>query len=158
MLVVRRGIRAVTHLVVGVDGSPASDRAIRFLARGTVPTGGSITLVTVLPGQPLPSHSLLPGLSADVRADLMAQEAKSRAAADRRQKRAADVLRKAGWRVRRQVRVGAALYELLRSVDEGRADALVVGATSQSSTRKGRLGSTTEGAVNTCAVPVLVVP
>ncbi len=158
VLVVRRGIRAVTHLVVGVDGSSAADRAIRFLARAIVPKGGSITLVTVLQGQPLPRHSLLPGLSAEVRADVMAQEAKSRAAVGRRQKRAAEVLRKAGWRVRGQVRVGAPLHELLRSVDEARADALVVGATSQRSTRKGLLGSITEGAVNSSAVPVLVVP
>jgi len=158
VLVVRRGIRRVTHLVVGVDESAASDRAIGFLARATVPKGGSITLVTVLQGQPSPSHPLFPGLTAELRANILAQEAKSRATADRRQKRAADVLRKAGWRVRGQVRTGAALYELLRSVDEARAEALVLGATSQSAPRKGRLGSTTEGAVNRSAVPVLVVP
>ena len=158
VLVVRRGTRRVTHLVVGVDGSAASDRAIRLLARGTVPKGGAITLVTVLHGQPLPSHPLLPGLTAELRAHLSAQEASDRAAAERRQKRSADQLRKAGWRVRGQVRAGAPLYELLRSVDETRADALVVGATSQRSTRKRLLGSTTEGAVNRSAVPVLVVP
>ncbi len=158
VLVVRRRGSVVTHLVVGADGSAASDRAIRFLARAGVPRGGSITLVTVLPSQPLPTHPLLPGLSADVRADVAAHEAKCRAAADRRHARAADVLRMAGWRVRAQVRTGAALFELLRSVDEVGADALVVGATSRRSIRRALLGSTTEGAVNRSAVPVLVVP
>jgi len=158
VLVVRRGIPRVTHLVVGVDGSAASDRAIRFLARGTVPKRGSITLVTVLHNQPIPSHPLLRGLTAELRADVLAQGAKNLAAADRRQQRRADQLRKAGWRVRGQVRAGAPLYELLRSVDETRADALVVGATSQNAPRKGLLGSTTEGAVNRSAVPVFVVP
>ncbi len=158
VLVARRGIRRVTHLVVGVDGSKASDRAIRFLARAIAPKGGSITLVTVLQSQPLPSHPLLPGLTAELRADVLAQGAKNRATADRRQKRSADQLRKAGWRVRSQVRTGAALYELLRSVDEAGADALVIGATSRSSPRKGLVGSTSEGAVNKSAVPVLVVP
>jgi len=67
-------------------------------------------------------------------------------------------LRKAGWRVRGQVRAGAPLYELLRTVDETRADALVVGATSQNAPRQGLLRSTSEGAVNRSAVPVLVVP
>ncbi len=158
VLIVRRGFRRVTHLVVGVDGSAASNRAIRFLARAMVPKSGSITLVTVLRSEPSPSHPLFPGLTAELRADILAQRAKNHAAADRRQKRCADQLRKAGWRVRGQVRTGATLYELLRSVDEARADALVVGATSQDPTRKRLLGSTTDGAVNTSAVPVLVVP
>jgi nucleotide-binding universal stress UspA family protein len=158
VLIVRRRIRVVTHLVVGVDGSAASDRAIRFLASAVVPKGGSITLVTVLQGQPSPSHPLFPGLTAELRADILAKGAKNQAAADRRQKRCAEPLQNAGWRVRGQVRTGAPLYELLRSVDETRADALVVGATCQPSTRKGFFGSTAEGAVNSSAVPVLVVP
>jgi len=158
VLVVRRRIRCVTHLVVGVDGSAASSRAVRLLARSMVPKNGAITLVTVLQSQPLPSHPLFPGLSAGLRADILARDAKDRATADRRLKQRADQLRKAGWRVRTQVRTGAPLYELLRCVDEARADALVVGATSGNAPREGLLGSTTEGAVNRSAVPVLVVP
>ncbi|MDP2389054.1 MAG: universal stress protein [Acidobacteriota bacterium] len=158
VLVVRRGSRAVTGIVVGVDGSAASDRAIRLLARCDVPQRGLITLVTVLPSQSLPGHRLLPGLTAELRAQVRAQVAKSRAAAERRQERLAGRLRQVGWRVRGQVRAGAPLFELLRSVDETGADVLVVGATSQRSIIKGFLGSTTEGAVNDSAVPVLVVP
>jgi len=158
VLVVRRAARRVTHLVVGVDGSAASNRAIRFLAHAVVPKGGSISLVTVRQGQLSPSHALFPGLTAELRADILAQGAKNRAAADRRQKRCAEQLQKAGWRVRAQVRIGAPLYELLRSVDETRADALVVGATSSNAPRNGLLGSTTDGAVSRSAVPVLVVP
>jgi len=158
VLVVRRAARRVTHVVVGVDGSAASNRAIRFLVHAVVPKGGSITLVTVLQGQPSPSHPLFPGLTAELRADILAQGAKSRTAADRRQKRYAEQLHKAGWRVRGQVRTGAPLYELLRSVDETGADGLVVGATSSNAPRKGLLGSTTDGAVNRSTVPVLVVP
>jgi len=158
VLVVRRAGRRVTHLVVGVDGSAASNRAIRFLANTVVPKRGAITLVTVLQGQPSPSHPLFPGLSAELRAVILAQEAKHRAAADRRQKRCAEQLRKAGWRVRGQVRIGAPLYELLRSADESRADALVVGATSRLSMVKGLIGSVADGAVNRSAVPVLVMP
>lgn len=158
VLVVRRGTRRVTRLVVGDDGSAASARAIDFLARATVPKGGSITLVTVLQSQPLPSHPLFPGLTMELRADVMAQEATHRAAVERRQRQSVDRLRKSGWRARGQVRAGAPLYELLRAVDEAHAEALVVGATSEDSTRRRRLGSTTEGAVNRSAVPVLVVP
>jgi len=158
VLVVRRAGRRVTHLVVGVDGSAASNRAVRFLAQAVVPKSGSITLVTVLRSEPSPRHPVLPGLTAELRADILAQGTKNRTAADRRQKRCAEQLQKAGWRVRGQVRTGAPLYELLRSVDETRADALVVGATSQPSTLKGFIGSVTEGAINRSAVPVLVMP
>lgn len=157
VLVVRRAGRRVNRLVVGVDGSAASNRAIRFLASAVVPKGGSITLVTVLQGQPSPSHPLFPALTAELRADILAKGARNQAAAGRRQKRCAEQLRKAGWRVRGQVRSGAPLYELLRSVDETHSDVLVVGTTSRRSTLTGFLGSTTEGAVNRSKVPVLVV-
>lgn len=158
VLVVRRAGDRVANLVVGVDGSAASNRAIRFLARAVVPQGGSITLVTVLQGQPWPSHPLFRGLTAELRADIRAQGARNQAAADRRQKRCAAHLRRAGWRVRGQVRTGAPLHELLRSVNETHADGLVVGATCRPSPRRGFVGSTAEGAVNSSAVPVLVVP
>lgn len=158
VLVVRRERPRVRHLVVGVDGSAASDRAVRFLRHGRVPRGGAITLVTVLPVQLSPSHPWLPGLTAELRAEALAQGAKNHAAAERRHERFAHQLQKAGWRVRGQIRTGAPLYELLRSVDETRADALVVGSTSLAAPREGIIGSTTEGAVNRSAVPVLVVP
>ncbi|WP_291988454.1 universal stress protein [Luteitalea sp.] len=158
VLVVRRGGACVTRLVVAVDGSAASARAIRFLARASVPNAGSITLVTVLHSQPSPNHPLFPALFAEIRADILAQGAKEHAAAARRHERWADQLRKAGWRVRGQIRTGAPLYELLRSIDDSRADALVIGATSRSSPQDGSVGSTTEGAVDRSKVPVLVVP
>lgn len=158
VLVVRGGVRAVTEIIVGVDGSAASDRAIGLLAHCEVPKGGSITLVTVLPSQLAPGHPLLPGLTAELRAEVMAQGVKRRSEAERRQKPLVARLHEAGWRVRGQVRTGAPLYELLRCVAEAEADVLVLGARSQRSTLKGFVGSTTEGAVNRSAVPVLVVP
>ncbi len=158
VLVVNRAGPRMTHLAVGVDGSSASTRAVRLLARAVVPKGGTITLVTVLPSQLFPSHPLLPGLTAEVRAEALARGAKARARADRIQKRSAASLREAGWRVREQVRTGAPLYELLRSAYETRAEGLVIGATSSSGPRAGHVGSTAEGAVNRSAVPVLVVP
>jgi nucleotide-binding universal stress UspA family protein len=158
VLVVRRGGARVTRLVVAVDGSAASVRAIRFLARAAVPKTGAITLVSVLHSQPSPSHPLFPALFAETREDILAQAAKDQAAAARRHERWAGQLRKAGWRVRGQVRTGAPLYEILRSIDDARADALVIGATSRNSPQEGCVGSTTEGAVNRSKVPVLVVP
>lgn len=158
VLVVRRGCRGAAALVVGADGSAASDRAIRWLANCDVPKGGSITLVTVLPRQPSASHPLLPGLTAELRAEITEREAESRAAAQRRQKRSADRLRKAGWHVRGEMRIGAPLHELLSAVKSTRANALVVGATSRRTARNGLFGSTAEGAVNGSPVPVLVVP
>lgn len=158
VLVVHRAGPRMTHLAVGVDGSSASRRAVRLLARAVVPKGGTITLVTVLPSQLFPSHPLLPGLTAELRAEALARGARERARAERIQKRSAASLREAGWRVREQVRTGAPLYELLRSVYETRAEGLVIGATSSSGSREGHVGSTAEGAVNRSAVPVLVVP
>lgn len=158
VLVVRRPVHPVTRLVVGVDGSPAAHRAVQFLARIAPPKGGMITVATVLQGQLPPHHPFLPGLTAELRADLQAQVEKQRAVAERRQRRCAEQLKKAGWRVRAQLRTGAPLYELLRCVTETRAQALVLGATSSISPSTRLVGSTTEGAVNAATVPVLVVP
>ncbi len=158
VLVARRAVPAVTSLVMGVDGSAAAERAVRFIAHCEVPRDGTVTLVTVLASQASPSHPLLPGLTADLRADLLEQEAKLKATAGRRQKRLARVLESAGWRVRAEVRSGAPLYELLQAVEGSGADALVVGATTRRSTLKGSVGSVAEGAVDRSAAPVLVVP
>jgi nucleotide-binding universal stress UspA family protein len=70
--------------------------------------------------------------------------------------RAADELKRAGWRPRTMLVHGEPLSDLLRAVTTARAQLLVVGARGTSGVRYLLLGSVAEGAVNRCPVAVLV--
>ena len=158
VLVVRRGQREVRRIVVGVDGSANAQRAVGLLSRLPAPRGGQVTLVSAVDRMAVPSHPLAPRaaaatLAAEVKrinADSMAQAEKAIASAEA-------TLARAGWKVRTRVTVGAPLRELLAMVDSADADLLVVGARGVGGMRRLLLGSVAEGALNRCAVPVLVV-
>ena len=60
VLVVRRAVRNVTNVVIGVDGSEQSARAVEFATLLQPPEGGRIMLVTAVPLMVDPSNPLLP--------------------------------------------------------------------------------------------------
>jgi nucleotide-binding universal stress UspA family protein len=72
--------------------------------------------------------------------------------------RAADELRRNGWRTRIELRTGEPLRELIAAVSTAQAQLLVVGARGTSGVRHLLLGSVAEGVLNRCPVPVLVAP
>lgn len=79
------------------------------------------------------------------------------AAATKELSRAAKVLLAAGWQVDEVITAGAPLQDLLATVQQLRADLLVVGARGTTGLRHLLVGSVAEGALNRSPVPVLVV-
>jgi nucleotide-binding universal stress UspA family protein len=151
----RGGFRS---LVIGVDGSPHSRRAVSFVARLAPPRGGRATVVRVVePARP-PSMALLPrSVRAWLGSQLSAVEAAHTRAARSDVERAAAELRRAGWRARGEVRSGVPLAELLGAAKAGRADLLVVGATGAGGVSRLLLGSVADAVLKRAPISVLIV-
>jgi len=158
VLVVRRPMRELRHVVVGVDGSGNAERALMFVA-GLEPTRGArATVFTAVDIMHTPTHGLAPvGARATVTAEVTKINEGRRTAARKQLSRAAKTLSHAGWSVDQVVTDGAPLRDLLATVSTVGADLLIVGATGVTGLRHLLLGSVAEGALNQSPVPVLVV-
>jgi nucleotide-binding universal stress UspA family protein len=158
VLVVRRAVRSVTNIVIGVDGSEQSARAVELVRRLPAPRGGRILLVTAAPLMSDPSHPLLPAAVRRTAASGVATINRTRKADARANLvRLANGLRAAGWRVDVAIPDAAPLRALLAAVTRARADLLVVGATGTSQLARLLLGSVAHGALDRSPVPVLIV-
>lgn len=158
VLVVRRRQRDVRRIVIGFDGSANAQRAVDLVGRLRPPRGGQVAVFTAVDQMGVPAQALAPrGVRATVAAEVRRLNAERVARAKKDVARAAATLTRAGWRVRTVVTAGAPLRDLLATVDSAGADLLAVGARGVSGVRHLLLGSVAEGALNRCAVPVLVV-
>jgi len=146
------------RVVLGMDGSAHSRRAVAFLTRMRPPRGGRVTVVRVVEPVRVPSMPLVPSA---MRAQIAGQAAaanRSLVAGARRQvEAAAATLAGAGWRARAVVRSGVPLAELLAAVRAGRADVLVLGARGAGAVTHFLLGSVAEAALKHAPVEVLIV-
>jgi nucleotide-binding universal stress UspA family protein len=158
VLVVRRPLRELRRVVIGLDGSPTAERALKFLAALTPPRGAHLTLLRVVDTMHVPSQGLVPaGTRATVAAEVSRINDERRAAARKGLSRAAKIVASAGWKTDEVVAEGAPLRELLTVVARARADVLIVGARGVTGLRHLLLGSVAEGALNASPVPVLIV-
>lgn len=159
VLVVRRRTDELRAFVLGVDGSTMARRAARFLARLRPPRGQRVTVVRVEEPAAMPATAgRLPArVQGVLRREVAALNAERLARARREVDAAAALLSRAGWSVRKAVRSGEPLPELLATVAATRAHALVVGARGISGISRLLLGSVADGALNRSPVPVLVV-
>jgi nucleotide-binding universal stress UspA family protein len=158
VLVVRRAVRDVGTVVVGVDGSGQSMRAVEFAARLRPPKGGRMLLVTAAPLMADPSNPLLPSDIRRTAASGVARINRQRVAEARANlRRLAQGPRAAGWRVDIAVTNDAPLRSLLTAVSQTGAHLLIVGATGASQLRRLLLGSVAQGALDRSPVPVLIV-
>ena len=157
VLVVRRAVREVRRIVIGVDGSPNARRAVDLVAR--LPHDRSaVVVVRVIEPRTVPTVGRLPpSVRAVVVRELAALNKKLMRDAHREVNSAAARLKRAGWTVRVEVRTGAPLAGLLDVVDRTDADLFVVGARATSGLARALLGSVATGALNRSRVPVLVV-
>jgi nucleotide-binding universal stress UspA family protein len=146
------------RIVVGVDGSPHSRRAVAFVARLVPPRGGRVTCVRVVEPVRLPSMPFVPApMRAQIAGQAATMDRRRRARAQRQVDAATATLAKAGWRARAVVRSGLPLPELLAAVRAERADLLVVGARGAGAVTHFLLGSVAESALKRSPVEVLVV-
>jgi nucleotide-binding universal stress UspA family protein len=145
-------------LLIGVDGSSGSRRAVSFVGRLTPPRGGRALVVRVVDPVYLPSIALLP---ASTRATLTAQAAAMQAARVRTARRDVDTavarLEKSGWRARGEVRVGVPLVELLAMARKARSDLLVLGARGIGRVEKFLLGSVADACTKRSPISVVIV-
>jgi len=157
VLVVRRPVREVRRIVMGVDGSPGAQKAVDFVAH--LPHDGiQVTIVRIVEPRVAPGARLLP---APVQSIILRELAEANRALVREASREVNVaakrLRRAGWTVRTTVSTGAPLAGLLEVVDRTGADILIIGARAKSGLERALLGSVAAGALNHSRVPVLVV-
>jgi nucleotide-binding universal stress UspA family protein len=158
VLIVRRPLRELRHVVVGVDGSENAERAVKFLAALEPPRGARATVFRAVDIMHAPAQGLAPlATRATVAAEVKRINEGRRAAARKDLSRATKILSSAGWRVEQVVTDGAPLRDLLTTVSNVGADLLVVGVRGVTGLRHLLLGSVAEGAIDRSPVPVLVV-
>ena len=158
VLVVRRAVRNLTNVVIGVDGSEQSARAVEFAARLQPTTGARILLVTNVPIKTDPSNPLLPAAIRKAAASGVASINPSRVAEARANlQQLAKRPQASGWRVDISITNSTPVASLLAAVTQAGADLLIVGATGASQIRRLLLGSVAQGALDESVVPVMIV-
>jgi len=157
VLVVRRVLRDLRHLVVGFDSSAHAQRGVEFISTLNPPRGGRVSLFTAVDTMHVPSQGMVPANTRAAISAAVAQINKERLARTHQAlDRATDTLTRVGWKVDRVVSTGAPLRELLATVAQKRADLVVVGAKGATGVRHLLLGSVAEGVLNRSRVPVLI--
>jgi nucleotide-binding universal stress UspA family protein len=157
VLIVHGRDRAVTRIVIGVDGSANAHRAGALVAGLPAPPGNQAIALCVVEPMRAPSTPLVP---------TAARSAISRAAAAAHANivreaqhdvdNVARIVERSGWKAQAVVRIGHPLPTLLREVQRTRAQLLVIGARGVGGVERLLLGSVAEGVLNRCPVPVLL--
>ena len=143
VLVVKQEPRPVRQIVLGIDGSPASSKAVRFLLRHFNPTpdGPDHDPVTVTVSHVMP-YLKYPELRVAGKAVVQ---------------RYVDKVAKAGFQVGEAMRLGKPAEELLTVAKEHKADLIVTGARGLGAINRWLLGSVSTRVVQHATCSVLVV-
>ena len=158
VLVVKGRLSGPRRLLVGLDGSPHSRRAVAFLASLDPPAGTQVTLLRVVESARVPSVGLLPAsVRRAVASEVRALETQRLRTARRDVQAAGRTLARAGWRVRSIVQTGLPVAKLLDAARSLGADLIVVGARGVGGMRRLLLGSVAEGISNRYPRSVLLV-
>jgi nucleotide-binding universal stress UspA family protein len=136
---------AVNRIVVGVDGSPGAQRAVRWAAALARVSGAEIVAV----------HAL--GLLAHLGGDVVPSQS-HRAEITAKVAQWCEPLSDAGVAYRAVVADGNPVTALLAEADEVRADLIVVGRRGEGALSGLELGSTSRQLVEHAALTVVVVP
>lgn len=143
VLIVKEGPRPLKRIVLAIDGSTASDKAVRFLVRHMTPQQNgpeeqpvNVTVVHAMPYLKYPEV---------------------RAAGKAIVQRYADKLAKAGYQVQEAPKLGKPAEEILEVAKAHRADLIVTGAKGLGAIGRALLGSVSTRVVQHSSCSVLVV-
>lgn len=139
VLVVKEEPRPLARLVLAVDGSKASDKAVRFVLRTLAPAQPQRTTVTVVHAMPYLKYPEV------------------REGGKRIVRRVADKLVRAGYRVEEAPRLGKPADEILAVAKQHKADMIVTGAKGMGAVSRFLLGSVSTKVVQESACSVLIV-
>ncbi len=140
-------------ILIAVDDSPHSARAVRFVARMRWPAGSRVIVANVVTPQLTP-----PGVGGESGVPLLIEVSEEqRASACAVVAKAEAELREAGIATEERVPSGDPREALLRLVSEERVDLLVVGSHGRTGFAKLLLGSVSSHAVTHARCSVLVV-
>jgi len=143
VLVVKEGPRPIRHVVLGIDGSAASDRAVKFLMRWLNPTPNGPdhepVMVTVTHAIP---YFKYPEVKETGKTLVQRYGAK---------------LSKSGFQIREALRLGKPADEILTVAKQDKADLIVTGAKGLGAIRRILLGSVSTRVVQHAHCGVLVV-
>ena len=158
VLVAKGKTRSPQRLLIGLDGSVRSTRAVAFVSRLPPPPRGRVTLLAVVEPTSSTSIGRLPrSVRSVLAAEMAALERERMTQARRKLSVAARRLTRAGWTVEKIVRRGIPLSELLKTASTRRADVTIVGARGATGLKRLLLGSVAEGTLAHSSGSVLVV-
>lgn len=143
VLVVKEAPKPVKHMLLAIDGSPASDKAVRFLLRNMNPQPNGpdeepvmVTVVHVMPFLKYPEL---------------------REAGRAVMQRYVDKVAKVGFQVQEAVRLGKPADEILTVAKQRKVDLILTGAKGLGAITRVLLGSVSTRVVQHAACSVLVV-
>ncbi len=138
--------------VAGVDGSPASKRAVEFATRRAVATGGRLVLVHVVDWRPYSFPTV------EENQERPARRKQELEAAQQGLDPVAEEARAAGADVSTEVKFGHPAEAMMDVAHAEQATQVVVGRTGQTRLRTMLFGSTPSHLVQMADVPVTVIP
>jgi nucleotide-binding universal stress UspA family protein len=158
VLVVKGRPRKIRRVVVGLDGSLRSRRAVAFVGRLPAPSGGVATLLAVVEPARQGSIGRLPASVRSILGSELAALERGRLHSARRElDTAARRLKGSGWIVKTKVARGIPLTELLNAAAANEADLVVIGARGTGGMQRLVLGSVAEGTLGQAPMSVLIV-
>ena len=132
-------------------------RALSLVGELVAPSDGHVTLISAVQLMaPSSRGPVVGGIRATITGEVKRINAARVTEAEKSLNRAAEELKRRGWRTRTVLRTGEPLRELMAAVATAHPQVLVVGARGSSGVRKLLLGSVAEGVLNRLPVPVLV--
>jgi nucleotide-binding universal stress UspA family protein len=140
-------------ILVAVDDSPHSDRAVEFVTRMRWPGGSRLIVTCVMQ----PGMSLLPVTTTDAKHRTVDPRAKQRRHHEAVVTRSLNRLRAAGFSTEGLVVEGDPREQLIQLVERERIDLLVMGSRGRSGLARLMIGSVSAHAVSHAPCSVLVV-